>query len=547
MIGVETATAPHWRLLEWHQPKSTMFIQLDEKNYPEFLQSKFYGIHNYREQGPGWFTMSRRYVFEFVTVVTTTPIVDTGLSSIASSKHAPPSAEILHTIASPPLATEPSGLSYGGGLFSEAAPSHAIPPSNGPSSAASSEFERSFFTLTVDQAKELGPYDIIVVGTGIGGGVVARDLHETNFRLGDGAKSVLVIEKGGLSFHSHCLNTARFSGSDNDHGQRNDVFFACFKEEYRFDTEAGASGKDVYGGPMCNVGGRSAVWGLFSPRIHSSTLDSYFPEAVAKDLKDSFYEKAEKLFKLSSPGNKIIHQHLIDRLNSQADSSFGVYWQRSKIASEFKNGKNVDFAKRAYSTIDKLLEIAMSKPLGPDKHHQKHMNFKMLIRTEVRKVVVNAQKNVTAVVVRTDCGAEHTINLKADGKVVLAAGSVASPAILLRSDNVTLRAECCITDHDILYRSLSFRYLKDAYREKVGSMKLQTYFKMGIEGDSRVGLATVSIDASPFLPQADTADKNLPQFIMAFTLPCPLETSCGIQLGPDSEPRVKSSELNNFQ
>jgi len=42
-------------------------------------------------------------------------------------------------------------------------------------------------------------YDIIVIGTGIGGGIVAGDLFDTNSKLGVNAKSVLAIEKGGLN------------------------------------------------------------------------------------------------------------------------------------------------------------------------------------------------------------------------------------------------------------------------------------------------------------------------------------------------------------
>ena len=56
--------------------------------------------------------------------------------------------------------------------------------------------------------------------------LTAGDLFDNNSRLGRNAKSVLV-EKGGLAFPSHCLNTAR--GYGEDRGQQNDTFFALFK------------------------------------------------------------------------------------------------------------------------------------------------------------------------------------------------------------------------------------------------------------------------------------------------------------------------------
>ncbi|KAG9036848.1 hypothetical protein FRB95_007693 [Tulasnella sp. JGI-2019a] len=407
------------------------------------------------------------------------------------------------------------------------------------------KFERTFFNLTVDKAKAMGPYDIIVVGTGIGGGVLARDLYETNSRLGDKAKSILVIEKGGLVFHSHCLNTSRPEGLGNNRGQQNDTFFAVFKEDYNIElqdsTEPLVHPSTWKGGPMHCVGGRSAAWGLFAPRVHDKTLNSWFPETVERDLIDIYFEEAEKLFNLSLPATRIIHQQVMERLNITAKDAFHVHWQWGRIASEFKDSKNFDFAEGAYSTIDKLLEIMMSKPpIASDPKsnvRDEHKNFKMLIGTEVRKILLDdTTKVATGVVVRpANGGAEEMIELKKGGTVILAAGSVASPAILLRSGVELGKEAGHITDHDILYRALSFRYRSPGDREDVGAMKLQTYFDMDFEG--RFGLANMSIDASSFLPRSKTADKNLPQMIMAFILPCALESSCSITLEGD-EPKV---------
>lgn len=191
----------------------------------------------------------------------------------------------------------------------------------------------------------------------------------------------------------------------------------------------------------------------------------------------------------------------------------------------------------AYSTIDKLLEIMMSKPYGTNNTPQEHKNFKMLIKTEVRKILVDNNGAATGVVVtNAKGGPEQTISLKSGGSVVLAAGSVASPAILLRSKLNIGAGAGQVTDHDILFRSLSFRYLNPERRKEVGAMKLQTYFDMGLP-DHRVGLANMSIDASSFLPRGNTQDKNLAQMIMAFILPCPLEEKNSVTMVAD-EPKV---------
>ncbi|KAG8883206.1 hypothetical protein FRB97_007028 [Tulasnella sp. 331] len=411
-------------------------------------------------------------------------------------------------------------------------PGHAV----GPAQGAVSKFEKTFFTLTVQQAIENGPYDIIIVGTGIGGGVLASDLYETNSELGDSAKSILVIEKGGLVFHTHCLNTSRPEGLSNNRGQQNDTFFALFKDDYNITSPDGT----WKGGPIHCVGGRSAAWGLFAPRVHEDTLRRWFPKHVAMQLNDTYFEAAEKLFKLSQPKTEPVHKRLIDDLNESADASFKVNWKWGRIASEFKDERNFDFAEGAYSTIDKLLEIMMSKPYvsADSKERQEHPNFKMLLRTEVRKIQFDSAKRATGVIVKAGDGAEGLlIPLKPDGKVILSAGSVTSPAILMRSDvDLSQTGAGMITDHDILYRALSFVYLNTQDRDKVGSMKLQTHFDMD-DSDHQYGLANMSIDASSFLPRTNIVDKNLPQMIMSFILPCPLEKKCSIIM-EDDEPKV---------
>ena len=283
-----------------------------------------------------------------------------------------------------------------------------------------------WFTLSIEEAKTY-EYDIIVVGTGIGGGIVSGQLFDTNSQLGKNAKSILVIEKGGLVFHTHCLNTSRPSGLGEDRGQQNDTFFAKFKSDYNLVGNTNI--QDVKAGPLYNLGGRSVVWGLFVPRIHDKTLERDFPRPVRQGLLWKYYREAENLMNLSLPTTRTIHQDLMERLNMGSDPK--VQWQWGRIASEFSDFRNFDFAQGAYSTVDKLLEIAMSKPKigGVETEHK---NFKMLLRTEVRKLTWNGSK-LKGVVARGPDGEETEFTIRNGGKVVLCAGSVDSAAILLRS------------------------------------------------------------------------------------------------------------------
>lgn len=404
--------------------------------------------------------------------------------------------------------------------------------------------------MTIEEAQAAGPYDVIIVGSGFGGGVLASDLFRTNSKIGDAAQSILLIERGGLVFHSHCLNASRPGGLGKDRGQQNDTFFAMFKDDYDIDTSGGASGIDIpqniwKGGPMYMVGGRSSAWGLFAPRIHDTTFTRYFPPDLAKELTSMWYLKAERLLKLSVPETQIVHQQLMERLDMKADPAHEVQWQWGRIASEFRGGQNFDFAEGAYSTIDKLLEIMMSKPVDADGKLVEHKNFKMLLNSEVRALSMEG-KDARGVLVRPP-GASSDVEIllkrqgnQADGpitgRVVLCAGSVASPSILLRSGVALGKGGGHITDHDILYKAISYRYTKPDARRNLGSMKLQTYFALG---DGQMGLANISLDASSFLPRGEVADTNLPNFIISFIIPAQLEQTNSVTLTDKGEPHVK--------
>ena len=417
-----------------------------------------------------------------------------------------------------------------------------------PLAAREKTFEAQWFQLTPQKAAS-ETYDIIVIGTGMGGGVVAGDLFDTNSRLGKNAKSVLVIEKGGLAFHSHCLNAARPSGFGEDRGQQNDTFFALFKNNYTFKNPEQI--KEWKGGPMFNVGGRGAAWGLFSPRIHDESLNAKFGPELSKDLRETWYTEAETLMSLSLPSTNTVHQNVMERLNIETKSK-GCQWQWGRIASEFSESKNFDFALGAYSPIDKILEIAMSKDRDPTTGANiEHPNWKILINTEVRRILWDNKKRATGVVVRDANGKETVIFLKKDRsgspvidtKIVLGAGSVGSPAILMRSGlKDELRSPNSnalhLTDHDIFAKAVTFSYDDLSISERVGSMKLQSYIRLN---SGKISLINFAIDASSFLPREflpsrNFTNRNFPKLIAAIILPTDLNSKNTIDLDANGEP-----------
>jgi len=149
-------------------------------------------------------------------------------------------------------------------------------------------YETAYFQLTgADIAKEAesNPFDIVIIGSGIGGGVLTASLLEKNRFLtesridanstpfeshrspsmpqfGPWPLRILVVKKGRLLFHTHCLNGPRPSNSGTP-SQGNDFFFGTFKHKFDIDNKAE---EEWAGGPVFCIGDRAAVWGLFSPR-----------------------------------------------------------------------------------------------------------------------------------------------------------------------------------------------------------------------------------------------------------------------------------------
>ena len=398
-------------------------------------------------------------------------------------------------------------------------------------------------------------YDIIVIGTSMGAGVVAGDLFDTNSRLGKDAKSVLVIEKGGLAFHSHCLNAARPSGFGEYRGQQNDTFFALFRDNYTFkDPE---QSKLWNGGPMFNVGGRGTAWGLFCPRIHDEALAAKFDLKLSKEILDIWYTEAETLMQLSLPLTNTLHQNVMERLNAKTKSN-ECQWQWGRIASELGESRNFDSALGAYSPVDKILEIAMSKDRDSSKACIEHPIWKILINTEVRKILWDDdEERATGVVVRDANGDETSIFLNplVDGSIVLGAGSVGSPAILMRSDE-DLKDELRnpdsnalhFTDHDIFAKAITFSYNDPSIREKVGSMKLQSYIKLK---SGKIALINLAIDSSffprEFLPSQYFTNRNFPKMVAAIILPTDLNIKNTIDLDDYGEPALTAGREHSFK
>ena len=141
-------------------------------------------------------------------------------------------------------------------------------------SASSAAQERLFLQY-------IGPrndFDIIIVGSGMGGGVLADDLAD---RLGD-RKRILVLEAGSFIYPTHVYNLCRFSN-------------ASLAKHFGCDTfwQSGNSSAQNFIGekPQLNFGGRSIFWSGLIPSIQGWELD-FFPPRVRQDLESGLLNQA---------------------------------------------------------------------------------------------------------------------------------------------------------------------------------------------------------------------------------------------------------------
>ncbi|PHH63858.1 hypothetical protein CDD81_5415 [Ophiocordyceps australis] len=421
-------------------------------------------------------------------------------------------------------------------------------------------------------------YDFIIVGSGIGGGVLARALVEPDSddrvepesddrvepsahpsikpaKKGEGAR-VLLIDRGSLLSSTHCLNLPRphwnatsLEGPSMD----NDFVFNSIKSPVFTTTSQSAQ---YVGGPVHALGGRSIVWGLYTPAMHEEEL-KYFPEKTQEKLKlhsskescdnKSYYCQAYKLvtndkgacIRSPYPGNGAVKKEYLEdyekikkELNNLKNPTEKLY----KIEGEFEYGPMAaEFAPRdvgskmyhipmgGYSTVSWILQSVVNRS---EKLH-------VLSRAEV--VTVNradslqirpasADNNtlahVDSLTVIDERGQEHILQTRG-AKVILCAGAINTAAIALRSGLQAPRAGDLnvyrnalgqnplvgrgLTDHDIW--GTRFNFIRKGFPKKdfkMQALRLQNWVYLALDDNQEPGakgrcLLNITVNAPSFL------------------------------------------------
>lgn len=201
-------------------------------------------------------------------------------------------------------------------------------------------FQQRFFAPNFEENHE---YDVIVIGSGMGGGIVAD-------QLADLGADVLVLEAGSALFTTHTANLPRRY----ELGQFEKHLWALF-DDYKIKNYRDAPNSGYQGAQAFNLGGRSIFWGAFIPRMTWWELESW-PDELRWALEDTGYAQAEDLMYWPPPPSAFQTQ-----VKTWLGNTFNAYDHfDAPVAVRQVNDGRGTLAPGVFSTADLLTEGRIS-------------------------------------------------------------------------------------------------------------------------------------------------------------------------------------------
>ena len=285
--------------------------------------------------------------------------------------------------------------------------------------------QQLFFEPNLDTDKT---YDVIVIGSGIGGGILAD-------QLSDFGLDVLVLEAGSYLFPTHVGNLPRQHILE----ARVDKHIWHLWDEFQITNYENTEGSIYQGGQGFNLGGRSIFWGAFMPRMTWWELDNW-PSQVRWDLEDYAYSLAEQLLSKATMDSSYQNRVLSGLSNKLPD----YILRTAPMAIQHSNPLQRNVPGGIFSTADLLMESRLTDgPSGSDN---------LTINLNHAAIEIQTEGDEAVAVVAYDMISE--INRAYKGKyVVLSAGTVESAKLaqLSNLNNASQKIGVGISDHPIFF------------------------------------------------------------------------------------------------
>lgn len=388
-------------------------------------------------------------------------------------------------------------------------------------------------------------HDVIVIGSGIGGGILAEQLLD----LG---RNVLVLESGSYLFPTHVGNLPRLYEEQNWGGTpKISKNIWSMWGRYRIPDHVEAEGSnygDGNGGQGYYLGGRGIFWGGYIPRMDNADFE-YWPTRIKHELESKWYSDAEILLgksTLSSDFQDEILAGVESALNSSVEDDFDV--ETLPMAIDHSSPLKRSVPAGVFSPADLLFESA----LNPSRDRGN-----LAVNLNHHVLSIEQQNNRATAVVAQDMVSKTTRTLR--GRiVVLCGGSVGSARIALASKvpDPYWKIGKGITDHPIFYTHFRIPANSPYYRNNAGA-KVQFRHRAATSHNHRfIGF----VDVGSELNQARFTDPELlaafenwnPDFLLAevvFQLNSALNEDnwVGEPTGPYSELRIGNASWTSSE
>jgi len=261
-------------------------------------------------------------------------------------------------------------------------------------------------------------FDVVIVGSGMGGGLLADDLSD---RRGADLR-ILVIEAGSFLYPTHVYNVCRFVNSDVARHFGCDTFW-----------QTGDSAQEFYIGekPQLNLGGRSVFWSGLIPEIQDWELE-FFPASVRANLRGGLLDRAGEVMN-QSRSMGVTAQAVVVRLrDSPLAEHFWIQETPRALHQPYLRPDGIPASEfftestGVFNTAELLIDQLGLTPGANDDAPGLHL----LLNTYVEDVR-DLGDDVEVVARSTSSGQTRTFRA---GKVVLCGGSIESPKLLRRSE-----------------------------------------------------------------------------------------------------------------
>ncbi|MDQ8736398.1 GMC family oxidoreductase [Paenibacillus sp. LHD-38] len=273
------------------------------------------------------------------------------------------------------------------------------------------ELNNEWIPLTPLEQMEQTEYDVLIVGSGAGGGAVLSRLCRS---WGLNGKKIGMVEKGGLLLPTHFYNISTYS-------------LPRFK---RYFDQVSSPVKQTLFRELFALGGRTLAWQLVAPQMPASeTVDWPVP---AKELA-YYYSVAERAMRVSSSyqSGSYYTSILLDRLHAYGfpeavSMPIAVDRESTKYGQLYSNA--------AFSSIIHLAEALNSRP------------YDLAVHANAVEILTEG-KRVAGVRVMSPDKKSYTLKAK---KVILSASTFQSPRLLLASGIPGQAIGHYLTTHSLL-------------------------------------------------------------------------------------------------